>query len=289
MSMDARLCVGNYAARPYLFEGLNLKVYCVEELCYVLKEYAFLLDTDLMADRLVDWISQECGLSELAKELHHMVHKKGSFSAFVSRILDFTGFYDSETVQRTVQTLKQGAGLNVLEKRKLRIDSLVEQRKYLAAVREYDVLLGSFHEAGKQTDKGERGALSGTELYASMLHNKGTALAGLMRYGQAAESFLAAYDADGNQESLKCFLTARRMELKDHDYIAFVASVPEYSETALTLEKEVEQLNDQWEQEADYLRLVEREQLRKEDERSYLEDNRRVMQALKEDYRSMVG
>lgn len=287
--MDARLCVGNYAVRPFCFEGLNLRVYCVEELCYVLKENAYLLDTDIMADCLVDWLGLECGLADLARELHHMVHKKGSFSAFVSRILEYTGFYDSETVQKAIQTLKQGAGLNGMEKRKLRIDSLVEQRKFVAAVREYDVLLEGWKKAAEQAEAGERVILPGEQLFSSMLHNKGTALAGLMRYGEAAGSFLAAFGTDGNQESLKCFLTAKRMELKDNDYIAFVASVPEYSETALALEKEVERLNEQWEQEADYLRLVEREQLRKEDERSYLDDTRRVMRVLKEDYRSMVG
>ena len=298
--MDARLCVGNYAVRPFCFEGLNLKVYCVEELCFCLKENAYLLDTDIMADRLVDWLGQECGLVDLVGELHHMVHRKGSFSAFVSCILEYTGFYDNETVQKAVQTLKQGAGLNVLEKRKLRIDSLVEQRKFLAAVREYDVLLAGWNEAAEKADTSHSGSafaaqqeeqseLPGAGLYAAILHNKGIALAGLMRYGEAAENFLAAYETDGKQESLKCYLTAKRMELKDHDYIAFVASVPEYSETALALEKEVERLNEQWEQEADHLRLMEREQLRMEDERSYLDDNRRVMQALKADYRSMVS
>lgn len=280
--MDARLCVGNYGVRPFYFEGLNLKVYCVEELCFCLKENAYLLDTDIMGDRLVDWLGQECGLEDLAGELHHMVHRKGSFSAFVACILEYTGFYDAETVQKAVQTLKQGAGLNVLEKRKLRIDSLVEQRKFLAAVREYDVLLTGWDEAVKEN------AQQGAGLYAALLHNKGTALAGLMQYEEAAESFLAAYDADGGQESLRCFLASKRMGLKDHDYIAFVASVPEYSEMALALEKEVEKLNEQWEQEVDFLRLAERALLREDDERSYQDDNRRVLQVLKEDYRSMV-
>ncbi|MBR5248053.1 MAG: hypothetical protein IKV27_03795 [Lachnospiraceae bacterium] len=281
--MDARLCVGNYGVHPFCFEGLNLKVYCVEELCFCLKENAYLLDTDIMGDRLVDWLRQECGLEDLAGELHRMVHRKGSFSAFVACILEYTGFYDAETVQKAVQTLKQGAGLNVLEKRKLRIDSLVEQRKFLTAVREYDVLLTGWDEAAKGN------AQQGTGLYAALLHNKGTALAGLMKYEEAAESFFAAYDADGAQESLLLFLAAKRMGLKDQDYIAFVASVPEYSENALALEKEVEKLNEQWEKEVDRLRLAERALLREEDERSYLDDNCRLLQVLKEDYRMIVG
>ena len=165
MMTDARLCIGNYAARPYCPGGLNLKVHCVEELCHVLKENAFLLDVDLMCDELVDFLGQDCGLPDLAQELHEMIHKKGSFSAFVSRIFEYTGFYDTQAVQKAVQTLKQGAGLNVLEKRKRRIDSLTEQKKYMAAVREYDALLDGWGDA----EDGR--ALQGAELYASILHN----------------------------------------------------------------------------------------------------------------------
>lgn len=281
--MSVRLCVGAYASQPYCFEGLNLKVYCAEELCYALKENAFLLDTDIMSDRLVDWLARECGLSELAGELHTLVHRKGSLSAFVGRILEYTGFYHREEVLKVEQTLKKGAGLNVLEKRKLRIDYLTEQKKYLAAVAEYDALLSTWEETLGQNQA------SGAELKASILHNRGTALAGLMRYSQAADSFRRAYETDRNLETLQCFLAAKRMELSDNEYVAYAASIPECAETVLALEKQIEQLNGQWEQEADYLRLLERGKLREEDERAYLEENERVLSAMKEGYRSMVS
>lgn len=281
--MSVRLCVGEYASQPFCFEGLNLKVYCAEELCYALKENAFLLDTDIMSDRLVEWLQSQCGLADLAGELHNLVHRKGSLSAFVGRILEYTGFYSIEEIRQTEQMLKRGAGLNILEKRKLRIDHLTRQKKYLAAVAEYDALLGTWEAA--MGEKREAGA----QLKASILHNKGTALAGLMRYPQAADSFRRAYETDRDPESLKCFLAAKRMELSDNDYVAYAASVPGSAEAVLALEKQVEELNKEWELEADYLRLVERTRLREEDERTYLEENERVLLALKEDYRSMVS
>lgn len=281
--MSVRLCVGEYASQPFHFEGLNVRVYCAEELCYALKENAFLLDTDIMSDRLVEWLYRECGLSGLAAELHDLIHRKGSLSAFVGRILEYTGFYSIEEIKQTEQTLKRGAGLNVLEKRKLRIDHLAEQKRYLAAVTEYDALLGTWEAA-----MGEK-KNAGAELKASILHNKGTALAGLMRYSQAADSFRQAYETDRNQESLKCFLAAKRMELSDNDYVAYAASVPDSAETVLSLEKLIEELNKEWELEADYLRLLERKHLREENERAYLEEDDRVLMALKEEYRSMVS
>ena len=282
-NMSTRLCVGNYASCAYCFEGLNLKVYCIEELCYCLKENAFLLDRDIMSDRIVDWLRQECGLQDLAVDLYTMVHKKGSLSAFVSRILEYAGFYDKTVVRDVEQTLKKGAGLNIIEKRKMRIDYLVEQKKYLTAISEYDALIASWEEAAGG------GELQAAELKSSLYHNRGTALAGLMRYAEAAESFYKAYETDGNRESLKCFLSAKRMELDDKEYVAYAASLPDAAELVLELEQDVERLNSRWEEETDYLRLMERGNLREEDERSYLEENRRLMQALKDGYRSTIS
>lgn len=281
--MSVRLCVGAYASRPYCFKGWNLRVYCVEELCYAMKENAFLLDTDIMSDRLLDWLDRECELPELAEELYSLVHKKGSLSTFVGRILEYSGFYCAEDIEQVILTLKKGAGLNLLEKRKLRIDHLVEQKKYLAAISEYNALLASWEEAlGRKKSMGE-------ELKAAILHNLGTAQAGLMRYTQAADSFRQAYETDQNPESLKCFLAAKRMELSDKEYIAYAASVPNSADTVLELEKIAAGLNARWQQEADYMRLVERGYLREEDERSYQEDSDNRLRALKESYRSMVG
>ena len=54
--MKASLCVGEYCENAYNVEGLDIRVYSMEELCYCLKENAFLLDLSIMNDKLVDWI-----------------------------------------------------------------------------------------------------------------------------------------------------------------------------------------------------------------------------------------
>ncbi len=102
------ICVGEYAKVPYSIAGLELSVYCIEELCFCMKENAFLLDASLMNDGLVNWIDKDCALPALAGELYRMVHKKGSLSAFVTMILEYTGLYDTATVQEVEQILKKG-------------------------------------------------------------------------------------------------------------------------------------------------------------------------------------
>lgn len=279
--MKVSLSVGSYATHPFCLEGLGLRVYCAEELCYCLRENAFLLDTDLMTERLVKWLREECELEDLADELSTMVHKKGSLSAFVLRILEYVGFYELDVMREVERTLKNGAGLSILEKRKLRIDQLLGMQKFAAAVSEYDALLDVWEEANHQ------GQMPGANLKSKLLHNRGVALAGLMRYDRAAESFHLAYETDGSRESLRAFLAARRLELKNEDYVAFLSGAPECTELAMQLEKEVEQANRSWTKEADYQRLSSRGRFREEDERGYREETEQLLQALKAGYRSM--
>ena len=52
MEMKASLCVGEYCETAYNIEELEIRVYCMEELCYCLKENAFLLDMSIMNDKL---------------------------------------------------------------------------------------------------------------------------------------------------------------------------------------------------------------------------------------------
>ena len=55
--MRVSVCVGDYATTPYCVAGLEIEVYSMEELCYCIKENAFLLDFSLLNDGLVDWMN----------------------------------------------------------------------------------------------------------------------------------------------------------------------------------------------------------------------------------------
>ena len=50
------LSTGAYAKTPYYLEGLGIRVYSAEELCYVLKEDAFFLDRSIVDRKLIRWI-----------------------------------------------------------------------------------------------------------------------------------------------------------------------------------------------------------------------------------------
>ena len=99
----------------------------MEELCCCLKENAFLLGTDIMQDSLLKFISNECDVPQLARELYPLVHKRGNLSTFVTMILEYVGFYSPEEIRQVEKVLKQGANLPDYEKQKIQIDYMVEK------------------------------------------------------------------------------------------------------------------------------------------------------------------
>lgn len=282
--MRVSMCVGQYALTPYYIAGLELPVYSMEELCVCLQENAFLLDGSLMRDELVEWIDRECGLRELAGELYSLIHKKGSLSAFVTMIMEYVGFHDRSVIREVEQVLKQGAGLTAIEKRKSQIDYLVQKKKYGAAIRGYDGLLAKWTELEREGRE-----LPAGRVRASILHNKAVALTGLMLYGYSADFFLEAYKADGDAVHYQAYLAARRMELDERAYIAFVADRTEDCEQSLELEQRLERIKAEWMQQPEYWKLQDRKEWRGSDRQRYYDDNDALTQALKNSYRSSVS
>lgn len=277
--MRVSVCVGEYAEIPYCVPGLEIRVRCMEELCYVMRENAFLLDVSLMNDGLLDWMERQCGLGDLARALHPMVHKKGSLSVFVVSILNFVGLYESGVVARIEQVLKQGAGLSGIERKKKQTDYLVQKRKYVAAIRGYDGLIGQWKEQQ-----------AGVECLAAIWHNKGVALAGLMSFPRAAECFLKAYELEEREDYYLEYLAAKRMELSENAYVAMVAEKTGKYELTLQLEKKLERLSGEWEQQPEYLQLNSFCELRRGDRKQkYYEACEGYTQTLKEDYRSSAA
>ena len=278
--MRVSVCVGEYAKAPYHIPGLEMNVFSMEELCYCIKENAFLLDLSLLNDGLLNWIERECGLRELAKALHPLVHKKGSLSAFVVTILRYVGLYDEVCVGETEQALKRGAGLSGIEKRKNQVDYLVEKKKYQSAIKGYDELLRKWREMEK-----ENVAIPAADCLAALWHNKGVAYAGLMYYERAAECFRQAYELDNNGDYCMDYLCAKRLLLSEEDYVAFAAGHEEWYPYTLKLEKKLEGVLGEWEQQPEYLRLYNRRELRSRDRQAYDEEGERLTQALKDGYR----
>lgn len=272
--MKAIACLGNYAKVPYYFEKLDIRVFSMEELCYCLKENAFLLGREIMHESLLKFIGNECDVPQLARELYPLVHKKGNLSTFVAMILEYVAFYSPEEIRHVETILKQGANLPDFEKQKVQIDYMVQKKKYAAAMEEY----GRLYE-GMPKD-----ARAG-----AVLHNKGVVYARMMMYRKAAEAFWNAYQLNGSNQSFVAYLGAKRFELTDKEYVDFAAELTEHYANEMELEQLLDRANEEWENSETYLGIVNLKEWRQEGRiEKYEEERELILRDMKNEYKDSL-
>ncbi len=270
------LCTGNRAETPYFIEPLGIRVWSVEELCYCLRENAYVLDEDIVSKDLTEWISKDCGLEELAAELRPCLKQPGSMQAYVTSILKYVGYYSAEEIDLIVKSFVVGGSTDDFEKKKKRADLLVESKKYTKAFVEYQRLLRELPE-------------NEIILRAAVLHNTGVALCGLFMFSDAGHFFKEAYNYTNSEEDFRDYLAAMRMILSDSEYVKFIADLPDSYMASINLETDVDDILNDWEK-SDELRDFEDFMSVRErgDYQSYYRGINRMVDNLKEEYRDYI-
>ncbi|HJC57520.1 MAG TPA: hypothetical protein H9700_09165 [Candidatus Eisenbergiella intestinipullorum] len=222
----AILCLGRYAKIPYTFEKTKTRVYCLEELCYFLKENAGLVDASFFTRQLSDWLEEQCGLPEPAVRLRALLKGKEKPDVIAEQLLEYAGCFSEKQIRETGQLIRLSADVSLPEKRRARVDYFLENGRYAMAIEEY------------------RGILNGEEVRipsfdSGIYHDLGRAQARLFLFEKAAASFETAYRLGGRQESLLCFLAAKRLQLSEKEYLDFLTAHGEYYEASLKLEERV--------------------------------------------------
>lgn len=272
--MKAIACLGNYARVPYYFEKLDIRVFCMEELSYCLRENAFLLGPEIMRDDLLRFISDGCDVPQLARELYPLVHKRGNLSTFVAMILEYVGFYAPEEIREVENGLKARAHLSEYEKRKIQIDYLAERKKYAAALKEYRQL---YERMPKDARAGD------------VCHNMGVIYAHMMDYEKAAEAFLQAYEWNASDASFIAYLGAKRFALTDREYVDFAAGLSGQYANEMALENLLERANEAWENSPEYLGIANMREWRQEGSLNrYQEECRLILENFKQEYKNSV-
>lgn len=221
--------VGNYAETPYYIEQVGVHVYCLEELCYVLAENAFLLDRKIVDKELAKWVDESCMLPELAKQLYGLVNQSGSPSALAGIILEYAHYKTAEKRREIEELFRQSADMDITAKMKNHADYMVKNGKYLQAITEYDAMLQTLPAMNH-------------ELFSEIYHNKGVALCRLFRFELAAVEFLRALEENPmNKKAELAYLSALRMGMPQEDYITFIAEHQMWYEASMEVERQYEE------------------------------------------------
>lgn len=221
--------VGRLAEKPYRIGKIERNVYSAEELCYSLVQSAQILDADIMDPELLDWLSGECGLPELARRLAPYLGKERALSDFVSEILSYVGFVPQDREEKTRQIVSSGQGMEPLEKRMAQASQLAENARIYEALEEYEEILRLLPAPEKR-------------MRIRVLRNEGRLYARLFRFRAAASCYEKAYELSQRSDIYLEYLTAMRLGLSDSEYLSFVSEHPESANASLELEKRMEEL-----------------------------------------------
>ena len=222
------LCNCPIAAMPYYIETLSLNIYSLEELCYVIEHHPFLLDEGFFDDELILWIEREVGEGELAEGLRQSLRKEQGITKLVELILNATGYLSYDAGMRILSQVREMQHKTVFERRKMRADRYVENKKYINALLEYRRILQMEEECKKNP-----------VMCGNIWHNQGTVFARLFLFREARECFEKAYQYHMNMESIYEAMAACRY-LGEDDELAKLAKLHGISES------EVAQLSERW-------------------------------------------
>lgn len=125
------LCNEAIAAMPYYIEGVSINVYSIEELNYYIINNTYLLDDDFMSLELCTWIENHAHLPKLAMHLRTIISTNGRLSAFVTELLEYSGYCTKEELKNTHDALKELEEKSEFECLKIRADRLMEKKSIL--------------------------------------------------------------------------------------------------------------------------------------------------------------
>ena len=201
-------CIGNMAETPYYLESACINIFSLEELAYFLYENALIVDASIMKKELCVFIDEELGLYDLAAELLQLVNNDGRLVDFVSTILNYMDYCTEQELEELTANISDNDNTGNLSRRKSRGDVLLNGRKYVGAIREYEMAL-SF--AGQEeTDSSELRAL---------YNNLGVAYARLFYFERSAECFEKSCEIEYSREAAMNYLASLRLSMNREEYI----------------------------------------------------------------------
>ena len=190
------LCHGKKAEHPYLFKTEGIRVYSLEEICFLLLSAAAMPTEDIFCEELADFVSLELGLDDLCSNLKNVLKRRENVqSAFAREIFAASGYASSDEVNRVLNAIHELEGMPELMRKKRYADEKVREGRLYRAIFIYDQILKTASD-------------DDINLRAGVLHNKGVAYVRMFLFESAAECFKEAYVLTESEESLDAYRRA---------------------------------------------------------------------------------
>ena len=227
------LCIGEYAKTPYYVKVSDIYLYSIEELCYYFMDKVYMLDDSIVTIELVNWIGDECGLTELAEELESYPRKHVSVAAFVSTILEKTGMYDENIIRRIDNILKEQMNMTPIDRYKKQAQYLYKQGRFKQALDIYSGLL----DYVSKNDNLQR---------AQLLYNMASIYAMDFAYERAAEFYYKAYLLQPEEQNRIAYILANRKAMTDYAFGNFKRENPDWNMDFVQVEEMCLHADEKW-------------------------------------------
>lgn len=271
------LCIGKRAEIPYCVPVTGMNIYSVEELCYFFAENAFLLDSGIVNKQLVDWLDEQCSLTELAELLYPLCKSKDSVETFVRTIVEYTGYFVAAESEMVINAVRDCSGQSVGERKKTRADYYLENGKYELAIKEYELLLK------------EREECTETAFEGGLYHGMGVAFAKMFLFKQADFYLEKAYAILAEEKIAFRMLAAKRLYQTEQEYICYIAEHPELYNISQCLEERLTETEKMWVVSEKKKQIEDLKQCKEIGEAQlYYEEIERMTNRLKENFRKCL-
>ena len=239
------MTVGRYASSPFTIKKACINVYCVEELCYYIRNNAFLIDDDFFSHELFSWLEEECALPDLAKGLRMKARQERTNEAVAGFLLESTCYCTREETEETKELLAANRNMPKKQKLKLRADFFLRNGRLSLAFHTYEDLLFCLDDINDRPE------------LAKVYHNMGVIYAKMFLYSEARHLFEKAYELDGRDEYIFAILAAYRMDLSDEAYLKKISTLGnEFMGETGRLENILDELKDKFPGSDDYLKFT---------------------------------
>lgn len=201
------LCSGVRTNMPYIITQLGIRIFSMEELCYVLYHHVFMLEEEMFCDSLFDFIDTELMLPERAAKLRLLKNQKADLKTIVTVILCSTDYYTEAEIKGLLKTLDEVIGMPEVKRNCIKANNYLKEQQYSQAAGEYEHIIHS-REAAQLTP----------EEYGDLFHNLAVARVHITGLKEATKLFCEAYERNHREESLVQYLSALLMSNNEEEY-----------------------------------------------------------------------
>lgn len=191
------------ADTPYEVEELDLRVYSIEELAYLIYHDLPLLPDEFIDEKLLTFIEKELEMPEISGKIRRFYDSPADFDAAVTMLLSETGYYTESEMNEFRDRVVERRKKNGPERLCGRADILYEKKRYNSAIRLYRTLL-----------KGPRDGRMGSAFYTDVMEKLANCFGRLSEFDKALDVLEDIVSENGSLRVMKkmydtCILAGR--------------------------------------------------------------------------------